>query len=223
MRVWSRVTLVRFSPWTIFLSDNLQSIIVSLNGVNQRPKKAKTRWKLNLQEFCEDTVSPNLNKPNTIGINSPDQERMLLHFFGRPRPLLAATPGLVLVRSLDFCLHGWNWVFFLRTLSFRPFSSSPGSTKNEFSESSGSNTDLTDRTNASPGVAAKRGRGRPKKWSSILSWSGELIPIVFGLLRFGLTLPSQNSCRFNFHLVFAFFGLWFTPFRETMIDWRLSD
>ena len=147
MRVWSRVTLVRFSPWTIFLSDNLQSIIVSLNGVNQRPKKAKTRWKLNLQEFCEDTVSPNLNKPNTIGINSPDQERMLLHFFGRPRPLLAATPGLVLVRSVNFCLHAWNWlgigVCFVRTLSCRPSSSSSGSTKTEFSESSGSNTDLT--------------------------------------------------------------------------------
>ena len=40
--------------------------------------------------------------------------------------------------------------------------------------------------------------------------------------RFGLTVLSQNSCRFNFQLVFAFFGFWFMPFRETMVNWRIS-
>ena len=163
MRVWSRVTLVRFSPWTIFLSDNLQSIIVSLNGVNQRPKKAKTRWKLNLQEFCEGNVSPNLNKPNTIGINSPDQERMLLHFFGRPRPLLAATPGLALVRSVKSVFDPED--------SENSFLVDPGEeekgrklrVRRKKTQFQPCKQKSSDRTNTSPGVAAKRGRGRPKK------------------------------------------------------------
>ena len=116
MRVWSRVTLVRFSPRTIFLPDILQFTIVSLNGINQKPKKAKTSWKLNLQEFCESTVSPNLKKPNTIGIISPDQDRMLLHFFwtsatpfsGNAWASVSAVSQLLLA-----CLElAWNWRLF---------------------------------------------------------------------------------------------------------------